>query len=259
MVPDADKDEEWEWVHTPPHLHGQHMFSAAADPDDDAEEFLSREDDADAGSSAGLLTKNVTQTSESLSSNASSPILKHNLAVSVLAKEHMAALDALHGAASEWIEPQLVFAKEQGPYFEGYEVYEVVMYLQNLPKAKEALMSVLSDPVVCDAVIQSKAFQQLTCDEEERDFGVGSLDSISVRTPSSLYKQGKKAYKSLKQKVTTAVDIVLSLSGRHISERKVVDELDATAKSCIVLVAILVFVIIGKRSNEGLSFARSLV
>lgn len=198
-----------------------------------------------------MLTNITTQFSESLSSTASSPILKHSHAVTVMAKEHISALDALHHSASEWIEPQLVFSKQRGLRFEGFEIYEVVTYLQNLPKAKEALVSLLSDPVVFDAVIRNKAFQELTCEHKDSDPGSEGLDLNSACTSSSFYKHGKKAYKLLKQKLTTAADILLSLLGRDTLERNAVDQLDATVKSCILLVAILVFRVIGKRSNEG--------
>lgn len=252
---DEDEDEGWEWVHSPPrhqHLHGDEY-----DDDDDDDGFFPREDDGAAGSSAGLLT-NMTQFSENLSSTASSPILKHSHAVMVMAKEHISALDALHHSASEWIEPQLVFSKQHGLRFEGFEIYEVVTYLQNLPKAKEALVSLLSDPVVFDAVISNKAFQELTCEHKDSDPGSEGLDlNCACTSSSSFYKHGKKAYNLLKQKLTTAADILLSLLGRDILERNVVDQLDATVKSCILLVAILVFLIIGKRSNEGICLAHT--
>lgn len=257
---DEEEDEGWEWVHAPPgrHHHDLHHGAAAVDNEygeDDG--FFCREDDGAAGPSAGLLS-NTARSSESLSSTASSPILKQMHAVMVIPKEHVSAIDSLQHSASEWIEPQLVFSKQHGIRFDGLEIYEVVTYLQNLPKAKEALLSLLGDPVVFDAVMRNQAFKELAGRHKDSDGGSERLDLNYASASSSLYKHGKKAYKLLRQKLRTAVDILLSLLGRDKLERNVADDLDATVKSCILVVAILVLLVIGKRSNKMICWARVL-
>ncbi|KAH7434677.1 hypothetical protein KP509_06G030100 [Ceratopteris richardii] len=186
----------------------------------------------------------------------------------VMPKDGLLVLDELHHSVSEWIEPHLVFRKSFGQTFH-------IRDLQYLPKTREALMSLLSDPVVTNAVMENKMFQELASeyteslennnqndDNEDEDCygdyeggGNDARDSISI-SGSIL---GERVYKVLKEKLVEVSNYLCSLlNSEHTLEEKSVDKIDAIAMPCIILVSVLVLLIIGKRSRDGPCHTRPL-
>ncbi|KAI5072762.1 hypothetical protein GOP47_0012868 [Adiantum capillus-veneris] len=240
-------DEEWEWVHSPPDFF---PGTPRSEDDDRYTMFFGRGTATPALSNLHL---NTAQVPENSSSTASSPILRHNLSARVMAKECFSALDALHHSVLEWIEPQLVFTKPHDYQLEGFDIFKVIMRLRNM--SKESLVSLLSDPNVCDAIMSNKAFQEMVI--EHSDDVDDRLEGRNLMSASD-FSFGRKVYMLLKEKLVEAIDAVVSLLGTHIIERSVVDNLDETTKSCILLVAVLVFFVIGKRSEKAFCLPHAL-
>ncbi|MCO5586835.1 hypothetical protein L7F22_040779 [Adiantum nelumboides] len=244
-------EEEWEWVYGPD--HGSPPYADSRNEGYGG--LLGTVNAATVTPTLPHLHTNTAQFSENLSSTASSPILKNNNSARVMAKECISAIDALHHSVSEWIEPQLVFTRPHAYNSEGFDSYKAITWLRNASSSKETLVSLLSDPNLCDAVMHNKAFQELACEYTDDVDHLLEGRNVLCACDSSF---GRKACILLKEKLIEAIDVLLSLMGTRIFERSVVDNLQETTKSCILLVAVLVFFVIGKRSEEGVSLSHSL-